>query len=46
MIYNFDDSAELLGWYEVTYEDGFVKRFPYATVEHPRVGCQEGEQLQ
>lgn len=28
MIYNFDDSAELLGWYEVTYEDGFVETVP------------------
>jgi hypothetical protein len=28
MIYNFDDSAELLGWYEVLYEDGFVVNIP------------------
>jgi hypothetical protein len=28
MIFNFDDSAELLGWYEVLYEDGLVERIP------------------
>jgi len=28
MIFNFDDSAELLGWYEVLYEDGFVETIP------------------
>jgi hypothetical protein len=28
MIFNFDDSAELLGWYEVVYEDGFVETIP------------------
>ena len=27
-IYNFDDSADLLGWYEVIYEDGFVDTVP------------------
>jgi len=27
-IYNFDDCADLLGWYEVTYEDGFVVTVP------------------
>jgi hypothetical protein len=27
-IYNFDDSADLLGWYEVEYEDGFVVTVP------------------
>lgn len=27
-IYNFDDTAELLGWYEVVYEDGFVETIP------------------
>lgn len=26
--WNFADSAELLGWYEVTYEDGFVQTVP------------------
>ena len=26
--YNFADSAELLGWYEVQYEDGFVVTVP------------------
>ncbi len=28
MIYNFDETAELLGWYEVVYEDGFVETIP------------------
>jgi hypothetical protein len=28
MIFNFDDSAELLGWYEILYEDGFVETIP------------------
>jgi len=28
MIYNFDDTAELLGWYEIVYEDGFVETVP------------------
>ncbi len=28
MIYNFDDAADLLGWYEVLYEDGFVETIP------------------
>lgn len=28
MIYNFDDTADLLGWYEVTYEDGFKTTIP------------------
>jgi hypothetical protein len=28
MIYDFDDSAELLGWYEVLYEDGFIVNIP------------------
>ncbi|NOZ56739.1 MAG: family 20 glycosylhydrolase [Calditrichaeota bacterium] len=28
MIYNFHDTAELLGWYEVVYEDGFVATVP------------------
>ncbi|MBN2411668.1 family 20 glycosylhydrolase [candidate division KSB1 bacterium] len=27
-IYNFDDTADLLGWYEVNYEDGFVETIP------------------
>ena len=27
-IYNFEDSADLLGWYEVTYEDGLVETIP------------------
>jgi len=27
-IYGVDDSAELLGWYEVVYEDGFVITIP------------------
>ena len=28
MIYNFDETAELLGWYEIIYEDGFVETIP------------------
>ena len=28
MICNFDDCADLLGWYEVEYEDGFVVTVP------------------
>ncbi len=27
-IYNFDDTAELLGWYEIVYEDGFIATIP------------------
>jgi len=27
-IYNFPDTADLLGWYEVIYEDGFVATIP------------------
>ena len=27
-IYNFDDTADLLGWYEVVYEDGFIETIP------------------
>ncbi len=27
-IYDFDDSADLLGWYEVEYEDGLVTTLP------------------
>jgi len=27
-IYNFDETADLLGWYEVVYEDGFVETIP------------------
>lgn len=28
MINNFDDTAQLLGWYEIIYEDGFVETVP------------------
>jgi hypothetical protein len=28
MIYNFNETAELLGWYEVVYEDGFIETVP------------------
>ena len=28
VIYNFNETAELLGWYEVIYEDGFVETIP------------------
>ena len=27
-IYNFDETADLLGWYEIVYEDGFVETIP------------------
>lgn len=27
-IYNFVDTADLLGWYEIVYEDGFVESVP------------------
>src|SRR5882757_8450771 len=27
-IYNFDDTADMLGWYEVVYEDGFIETVP------------------
>ena len=27
-VYNHDDTADLLGWYEVVYEDGFVTTIP------------------
>jgi hypothetical protein len=27
-IYNFEDVADLLGWYEIVYEDGFVESVP------------------
>ncbi len=28
MIYNFDDTAEPLGWYEIVYEDGMAETIP------------------
>jgi len=28
LIWDFDDSADLLGWYEVVYEDGFLEVIP------------------
>jgi hypothetical protein len=28
MIYNFDETSELLGWYEVVYEDGYIETIP------------------
>jgi hypothetical protein len=28
MIYNFAETAELLGWYEIVYEDGYVETIP------------------
>lgn len=28
MIYNFDDTADLLGWYEIVYEDEYVETIP------------------
>lgn len=28
MIYDFDETAELLGWYEVVYDDGFIVTIP------------------
>ena len=27
-IHNFPDTADLLGWYEVIYQDGFVETVP------------------
>jgi len=27
-IYNFEETSELLGWYEIVYEDGFVETVP------------------
>jgi hypothetical protein len=27
-IYNFDETADLLGWYEIVYEDGFLETVP------------------
>jgi len=27
-IFNFDETADLLGWYEVVYEDGFIETIP------------------
>ncbi len=27
-IYNFDDTADLLGWYEIVYEDAFIETIP------------------
>jgi hypothetical protein len=27
-IYNFNDTADLLGWYEVVYEDGYIITIP------------------
>jgi len=27
-IYNFDDTADMLGWYEVVYDDGFIETVP------------------
>lgn len=28
IIYNFNETAELLGWYEIVYEDGFMETIP------------------
>lgn len=28
IIYNFPETAELLGWYEIVYEDGFIETIP------------------
>lgn len=28
IIYNFPETAELLGWYEVVYEDGYIETIP------------------
>lgn len=28
MICNFEETAELLGWYEIVYEDGFIETIP------------------
>ena len=37
--WNYADTADLLGWYEVTYEDGFVENCaPEVRGEHPGSG--------
>ncbi len=28
LLYNFPDTADLLGWYEIVYEDGFIETIP------------------
>ena len=28
MLFNFQDTADLLGWYEIVYEDGFTETIP------------------
>ena len=28
LLYNFPDTADMLGWYEIVYEDGFVETVP------------------
>jgi len=28
LLYNFPDTADLLGWYEIVYEDGFIETVP------------------
>jgi hypothetical protein len=28
MIHNYEDTADLLGWYEIKYEDGFIETIP------------------
>lgn len=49
-LYNFEDTATLLGWYEVTYRDGFVVTVPlrygvqllaWDWQQHPDLCCYE-----
>jgi len=42
-VYNFPDTADLLGWYEVTYEDGFVTTIPIRYAENILEWSWQGE---
>ena len=53
-IFNFPDTADLLGWYEVVYEDGFIETIPirygvnvleweWARAEKPGSLCYEAD---
>lgn len=56
-VYNFDDSADLMGYYEVVYEDEFVTTIPirygvnilewsWARHDHPRTYCYGGDAVE
>lgn len=56
-IYNFDDTAELLGYYEVVYEDGLVQTVPirygvnilertWGTSHNPRSYCYRADPVE